>query len=140
MERVYLGLGSNLGDREANLRFGLARLALIGEVGPVSAFHETRAEVLPGAPSQPDYLNAAALLRTDMPPDSLLEKIKDIERAAGRDLAAPRWSPRPLDIDILLYGTLEMNTPDLTIPHPRMASRDFVLDPLSEIAPELIRT
>lgn len=134
MLRYFLSLGSNLGDRRAHLDWGLEQLAKVGRVGRVSSVHETKAW---GNPDQPDFLNAAAEFRTDLPPETLLDMIKEIEKASGRDLAAPRWSPRPLDIDILLCGDATRSTPRLTIPHAEMLNREFVLAPLAEIAPDV---
>lgn len=134
--RVYLSLGSNLGDREKNIRLGLDGLRASCAAGlvRVSSLYETRPF---GNIDQPDFLNAAAEWRTNLPPDRLLEQIKQIEVAAGRNLSAPRWTARPLDIDILLYGAMRLNTPKLTIPHPQMLRREFVLAPLVEIAPSV---
>ncbi|OGH61039.1 MAG: 2-amino-4-hydroxy-6-hydroxymethyldihydropteridine diphosphokinase [Candidatus Lindowbacteria bacterium RIFCSPLOWO2_12_FULL_62_27] len=134
MRTYHLSLGSNMGDRASILRSGLDRLKAVGQVRKVSAFYETKPW---GNPDQADFLNAAAEFQTDLLPEGLLDTIKKIEMEAGRDLTAERWGPRPLDIDILLQGTLRLSTPRLTIPHPHLADRDFVLAPLSEIAPEV---
>lgn len=132
----YLGLGSNVGDRTEHLR---AAVALLGEQGiaveAVSSAYETEpvGEVL----DQPDFLNAAIRIRTDLEPEPLLEVCKAIEAEQGRMLAASRHSPRPLDIDLLLLGDLEMATERLTLPHPEVTSRRFVLAPLLELDPDL---
>jgi 2-amino-4-hydroxy-6-hydroxymethyldihydropteridine diphosphokinase len=132
----YLGLGSNVGDRAAHLR---AAIELLGEqaveVEAVSSAYETEpvGEVL----DQPDFLNAAIRIRTGLEPEPLLEVCKAIEIEQGRMLAASRHSPRPLDIDLLLLGDLELSTERLTLPHPEVTSRRFVLIPLLELDPEL---
>ena len=132
----YLGLGSNVGDREAHLRAAIAALPEHGvEVEAVSAAYETEpvGEVL----DQPDFLNAAIRVRTELEPEPLLEVCKAIEVEQGRMLAAGRHSPRPLDIDLLLLGDLELSTERLTLPHPEVRSRRFVLTPLLELDPQL---
>ena len=139
--RVYLGLGSNLGDRAAWLRFGLAQLAEAGVVlEAVSSLWETEpwGEPPPGLDEPPRYANAAACVRSALAPIALLRLCKRSELAAGRDFAAPRNSPRPLDLDLLLVGDQELRGPELELPHPRMHERAFVLVPLSEIAPDAL--
>jgi 2-amino-4-hydroxy-6-hydroxymethyldihydropteridine diphosphokinase len=137
-ERIgYLGLGSNVGDRVAHLRAALAELPGHGaEVEAVSSLYETEpvGEVL----DQPDFLNAAVRVRTALEPEPLLEVCKAIEVEQGRMLAAGRHSPRPLDIDLLLLGDVELSTERLTLPHPEVTSRRFVLVPLLELDPELM--
>jgi 2-amino-4-hydroxy-6-hydroxymethyldihydropteridine diphosphokinase len=132
----YLGLGSNLGDREGHLRAGIEMLGEHGvEVEAVSSAYETEpvGEVL----DQPDFLNAAIRIRTDLEPEALLDVCKAIEVERGRLLAAARHSPRPLDIDLLLLGDIELRAERLTLPHPEVTSRRFVLAPLLELDPEL---
>lgn len=132
----YLGLGSNVGDREGHLRAAIAALTAHGvEVEAVSSTYETEpvGEVL----DQPDFLNAAIRIRTGLEPEPLLEACKEIEAARGRALDAPRHSPRPLDVDLLLLGDLELETERLTLPHPEVTSRRFVLAPLLELDPDL---
>jgi len=132
----YLGLGSNVGDREGHLR---AAIELLGERGvaveAVSSTYETEpvGEVL----DQPDFLNAAIRIRTDLEPEALLDACKSVEAARGRAFEAPRHSPRPLDVDLLLLGDLELETDRLTLPHREVTSRRFVLTPLLELDPEL---
>ena len=131
---VYLALGSNLGDRRAHLAAAVAGLAPGVVVERVSALYETEpAYVL----DQPRFLNAALRGRTALAPAELLELLKRIERELGR---APglRFGPRVVDLDILLYGGQALASAALTIPHPRMAERPFVLVPLAEIAPDLV--
>jgi 2-amino-4-hydroxy-6-hydroxymethyldihydropteridine diphosphokinase len=136
MRTGYLGLGSNVGDRAAHLRAAIAALPEHGaEVEAVSSAYETEpvGEVL----DQPDFLNAAVRIRTELEPEALLEACKAIEVEQGRMLAAGRHSPRPLDIDLLLLGDLQLSTERLTLPHPEVTSRRFVLAPLLELDGEL---
>jgi 2-amino-4-hydroxy-6-hydroxymethyldihydropteridine diphosphokinase len=137
MERTgYLGLGSNVGDREDHLRAALALLASHGvEVQAVSSTYETEpvGEIL----DQPDFLNAAARVRTELEPEELLDVCKAIEVERGRMMGGPRHGPRPLDLDLLMLGELELETERLTLPHPQVTARRFVLAPLLELDPEL---
>jgi len=133
---VYLALGSNVGNRRANLRTALRWLAPACRVVAVSSLYRSEALVLEGAPPGPDYLNAACAVETGLSPDELLDHVKSIERAIGRRPAA-RWAPRPIDIDILLFGDRTIDSPRLVVPHPGMRGRNFVLVPLAEIAPSL---
>jgi 2-amino-4-hydroxy-6-hydroxymethyldihydropteridine diphosphokinase len=132
----YLGLGSNVGDREAHLRAAIELLRGRGvEVDAVSSTYETEpvGEVL----DQADFLNAAIRIRTELEPEALLDLCKEIEAGRGRQLDAPRHSPRPLDVDLLLLGDLELSSERLTLPHPEVSSRRFVLAPLLELDPNL---
>jgi 2-amino-4-hydroxy-6-hydroxymethyldihydropteridine diphosphokinase len=132
----YLGLGSNVGDRAGHLRAAIELLEEGGvEVEAVSSGYETEpvGEVL----DQPDFLNAAIRIRTELEPESLLDVCKRVEAERGRQLDAPRHSPRPLDVDLLLLGDLELSTERLTLPHPEVTSRRFVLVPLLELDPDL---
>lgn len=136
MRTGYLGLGSNIGDREAHLRAAIEMLREHGvEVDANSSAYETEpvGEVL----DQPDFLNAAIRIRTELEPEALLDLCKAIEIEQGRMLAAARHSPRPLDIDLLLLGDIELKAERLTLPHPEVVSRRFVLMPLLELDPEL---
>jgi 2-amino-4-hydroxy-6-hydroxymethyldihydropteridine diphosphokinase len=132
----YLGLGSNVGDREAHLR---AAIELLREhnvaVEAVSSLYETEpvGEIL----DQPDFLNAAVRVGTGLEPEELLEVCKAIEVEQGRMFGGPRHGPRPLDIDLLLLGDLQLRTERLTLPHPEVTRRRFVLVPLLELDPEL---
>jgi 2-amino-4-hydroxy-6-hydroxymethyldihydropteridine diphosphokinase len=131
---VYLALGSNLGDRRANLREAVARLGARVAIERISSLYETEpAYVL----DQPRFLNAALRGRTTLAPAELLAFLKQIERELGRE-AGLRFGPRVIDLDILLYDDLALESDALTIPHPRMAERPFVLAPLAEIAPALL--
>ncbi len=132
----YLGLGSNVGEREGHLRAAVEALSARGvEVEAVSSGYETEpvGEVL----DQPDFLNAAVRIETDLGPEQLLDLCKEIEVERGRSLDAPRHSPRPLDVDLLLLGDLELSTERLTLPHREVRSRRFVLVPLLELDPDL---
>jgi 2-amino-4-hydroxy-6-hydroxymethyldihydropteridine diphosphokinase len=132
----YLGLGSNVGDRQSHLRAAIELLRERWvEVEAVSSTYETEpvGEVL----DQPDFLNAAIRIRTDLGPEALLDICKEIEVDRGRALDAPRHSPRPLDIDLLLLGDIELSTERLILPHPEVTSRRFVLAPLLELDPAL---
>jgi 2-amino-4-hydroxy-6-hydroxymethyldihydropteridine diphosphokinase len=132
---AYIGLGSNLGDREKMLRGALDALREHEgiEVTSVSRFHETE----PVGPPQGKYLNAVAEIRTTLDPRELLGALQGIEDRFGRERAV-RWGPRTLDLDLLLYGDEIINEPDLQVPHPHMHERLFVLEPLCEIAPHVI--
>ncbi|VAX42844.1 2-amino-4-hydroxy-6-hydroxymethyldihydropteridinepyrophosphokinase [hydrothermal vent metagenome] len=135
---VYLGIGSNLGDRARHVQHALDHLGTLDQTRlvAVSAVIET-APV--GPIEQGAYLNAAAAIETGLSPRELLGALHTIERAQGRDREQEaRWGPRTLDLDILVYAELRIAEPGLTIPHPRLHERLFVLGPLAEIAPELI--
>jgi 2-amino-4-hydroxy-6-hydroxymethyldihydropteridine diphosphokinase len=134
MTTAYIALGSNLGNRAANLRTALEMLAQTAGISitAVSAIYET-APV--GGPEQDPYLNACAALVTKLTPTRLLLMMLDIEQKMGR-VRKVRWGPRIIDLDLLLYGEIMMNTPLLELPHPRMSERDFVLIPLTDIAPD----
>ncbi len=132
----YLGLGSNVGDRAGHLRAAVELLGGRGvEVEAVSSAYETEpvGELL----DQPDFLNAAIRIRTELEPEALLDVCKAVEAERGRDFATPRHSPRPLDVDLLLLGELELAGERLTLPHPEVTSRRFVLAPLLELDPGL---
>jgi len=131
---VYLGLGSNLGDRPGNLKRALEALARKVKVVRVSSIYETEPV---GFLSQPRFLNAVCRVETGLKPLELLRFVKNIETELGRRQSF-RDAPREIDIDILLYGSVVMDTPELTVPHPRMTERAFVLVPLVEIAPDAV--
>ena len=132
----YLGLGSNVGDRAAHLRAAIALLEERGvEVEAVSSAYE--AEPVGEVLDQPDFLNAAIRVRTGLEPEELLDACKAVEAARGRDFESPRHGPRPLDVDLLLLGDVELSIDRLTLPHPEVASRRFVLVPLLELEPAL---
>jgi 2-amino-4-hydroxy-6-hydroxymethyldihydropteridine diphosphokinase len=132
----YLGLGSNVGDRRANLQGALDALAGRGvEVLAASSVYETEpvGEIL----DQPDFYNACLRIRTDAQPEELLDACKAVERELGRAPGGPRHGPRPIDVDLLLLGSLEHRSERLTLPHPEVRSRRFVLVPLLELDTEL---
>ena len=134
---AYVGLGSNLGDREATLREAVRLLGELDgvEVSAVSSFRETDPV---GKLDQPRFVNAAAALETSLPARELLDCLLEVERALGRDRSVEeRWGPRTIDLDLLLYGEETIDVPGLQVPHPRLAERAFVLEPLLELAPEL---
>jgi 2-amino-4-hydroxy-6-hydroxymethyldihydropteridine diphosphokinase len=139
MPLASIALGSNLvsafGLPEANLREAIRRIAALGAIRAVSGFYQT-APV--GYTDQPNFLNAALLLSTELGPPELLRALLDLELAMGRDRAsAPPKGPRIIDLDLLLVDDLVLAAPQLTLPHPAMAQRRFVLEPLAEIAPTL---
>lgn len=135
MSEVFVGLGSNLGDRSATLRGALADLdALPGvRVRAASRMHATDPV---GGPPQPRYLNAVARLESALAPRALLRLLQRVERAHGR-VRTVQDGPRTLDLDLLLYGDHRVESPELSVPHPRMTERAFVLAPLAELAPRL---
>ncbi len=130
---VFLGLGSNIGDRRAHLRFGLHALDEFVAIERVSSVYDTAPLLLT---AQPRFYNIACMGLTALAPLALLRALKEIERRAGRT-GGVRYGPRPIDIDILFYDELLLSTPELTIPHPGIAERAFVLEPLAELAPQL---
>ncbi len=136
IQRAYLGLGSNLGERLRHLQFAVDELARHAgiEIIAVSRVYET-APV--GGPPQGPYLNAVVAVDTDLDPNELLHECQLVEERAERVRTA-RWGPRTLDIDVLLVDDWRVDLPDLTIPHPRMWERGFVLAPLRDVAPELV--
>jgi 2-amino-4-hydroxy-6-hydroxymethyldihydropteridine diphosphokinase len=131
---VYLALGSNLGDRRANLAAAIERLRERLTVEAISSLYETEPAYID---DQPRFLNAALRGSTALDPLALLAFVKRIERDLGR-VAGPRFGPRVVDIDLLLYDDATIDTPELAVPHPRMAERPFVLVPLAELAPALV--
>jgi 2-amino-4-hydroxy-6-hydroxymethyldihydropteridine diphosphokinase len=131
---VYLSLGSNVGDRRANLRAAIERLGELGEVSAVSSFYETEPVEMT---NQPWFLNCAVALETARMPKQLLSALMSIERALGRNRAKTQpKGPRTLDIDIILFGSSVIDMPGLRVPHAALQQRRFVLEPLAEIAPE----
>jgi 2-amino-4-hydroxy-6-hydroxymethyldihydropteridine diphosphokinase len=130
---VALALGGNLGPVAETLGAALRRLE--AALGPLRVSPLYRTAAVSPIP-QPDYLNAAAVGRTFLPPDAVLALAKALEHAAGRR-PGPRFGPRPLDIDLLLWDGLVSTDPELTIPHPRLRERRFVLEPLADLVPEL---
>ena len=134
MNIVYISSGSNIGNRAANLEFGARRLDERGNILRASSFFETEPV---GYNEQPWFLNQVLKLQTTLTPRELLAQCNEIERDGGRVRTFPN-APRTLDLDILFYDDQVINEPDLIIPHPRMTERRFVLEPLAEIAPDLL--
>ena len=132
---VYLSLGANLGDREKNLRMALDLISHRLRLGETSSLYDTAPMGVD--PGQPRFLNMACQVSTTLPPPALLTLLQGFESMLGR-LPGKSGAPRPIDIDILLYGDLHFTSPDLIIPHPKMAEREFVLAPLAEIAPDVV--
>ncbi len=130
---VYLSLGSNLGQRQANLRMAIARLGELGELVAASSFYETEPLVFV---DQPWFLNCAVALKTTLMPERFLSKMLKIEKEMGRRRDLPK-GPRTIDIDLLLFGNAVIHTRRLNVPHPAMHQRRFVLEPLAEIAGEV---
>ncbi len=138
MHSVYIGLGSNLGRRGDNIRRALDLLTQDGSrLAAVSSFHETTPV---GFTSNHSFLNAAALVLTPLPPEAFLDATQRVERALGRTVKSENgiYHDRTIDIDMLFYDDIVLNTPRLTIPHPHMCGRAFVLAPLCEIAPAMV--
>lgn len=135
--KAFIALGSNLGDRRGNIERALEELrdSRMVDVIKVSKLYETDPV---GGPPQDKFLDAAAEIRTLLTPHTLLVLLKDVEKKLGRTPTEVRCAPREIDLDILLYGSLVMNGPDLVIPHPQLHLRRFMIEPLSEIAPEAV--
>ncbi|MFO7818877.1 MAG: 2-amino-4-hydroxy-6-hydroxymethyldihydropteridine diphosphokinase [Halanaerobacter sp.] len=136
MHKAYLGLGTNLGEREENLRRAVKLLNASSrlEIIKVSSLYETEPW---GYEEQNDFLNLCLTLETSLSPHQLLEKCQTVEEKLGRK-RKERWGPRVIDVDILLYDDLELEDSDLIVPHPRMQERAFVLIPLQELEPDLM--
>jgi 2-amino-4-hydroxy-6-hydroxymethyldihydropteridine diphosphokinase len=135
MARAFIGLGSNLGDRRALLRAAVATLAESDDVAAVSDVYET--EPVGGPDGQGPYLNLVVELATEDTPRRLLDRCQELEQAAGRERTV-RWGPRTLDADVLWVEGRHVDEPDLSVPHPRLWERRFVLAPLAELAPDLV--
>jgi 2-amino-4-hydroxy-6-hydroxymethyldihydropteridine diphosphokinase len=133
--RGYLGLGSNEGDRLATLRAAADELGRLVDVVAASAVYET--EPQGEVTDQPDFLNACLAVDTALAPEDLLDVCKEVERGMGREPGGPRHGPRPIDVDLLLLGDHQLQTERLTLPHPGIRSRRFVIEPLLELDPEL---
>lgn len=136
MTRVYLAIGSNLASPLDQVNAALAALAEIPESQLVAVSDFYRTPPL-GPQDQPDYLNAAVALETTLAPEALLNHTQRIELQQGRERKAHRWGPRTLDLDIMLFGDMQIDTPRLTVPHYEMKNRAFMLLPLAQIAPDL---
>ena len=134
--RAFIALGSNLDDPLARIDAALGALAALDDTRLVARSPLYRNSAL-GPGRQPDFINAVAALMTGLDPHALLDEIQKIETAQGRERESERWAPRVIDLDILLYGELQISDGRLTLPHPEMHRRRFVLQPLCDIAPEL---
>jgi 2-amino-4-hydroxy-6-hydroxymethyldihydropteridine diphosphokinase len=132
---VYLSLGSNLGDREKYLREAIARLRALGVIRQISAFYETQPVEVQN--EQPWFLNCAVAMETELMPLEFLSRMLAVEQSMGRMRTEPK-GPRTIDIDIVFFGNEVLDTPELTVPHPAMHQRRFVLEPLAEIAPDVV--
>jgi len=135
VKEVYLGLGSNMGNRADNINAALKKLAQKKELDvlKISSFYETEPV---GGPKQRKFLNAVAQIKTTLSPKALLKVLKTAEKKAGRSESNIKWGPRVIDLDILCYGNLILRSKQLRIPHPLMHERSFVLVPFKEIAPD----
>ena len=136
MTRAYLALGSNLGDRLVHLQNAVDALRATNAVRVIAQSRVYETDPV-GGPEQDAYLNAVIAIDTDLTPRAVLELAQDLEERAAR-VRAERWGPRTLDVDVLLYGDVHVDEDDLTIPHPRMWERGFVLAPLRDVAPDLV--
>lgn len=134
--RAYVGLGGNVGDAQARLRTAFDALARIPSTRLLRRSRSYRTPPW-GIADQPDFINAVAELETSLAPRELLEALLAIERANGRQRGSERWGPRTLDLDLLAYGDLHCEEPGLTLPHPRIGERAFVLVPLAELCAEM---
>jgi 2-amino-4-hydroxy-6-hydroxymethyldihydropteridine diphosphokinase len=135
--RAFIGVGANLGNRAETIA---RAVELLGEqdgveVVAVSTLRDTDPV---GVVEQPRFLNGAVAVETELPPPELLERLLDVELALGRTREGPRFGPRTIDLDLLVYGDVELAEPGLTVPHPRLAERRFVLEPLAELDSELV--
>jgi 2-amino-4-hydroxy-6-hydroxymethyldihydropteridine diphosphokinase len=130
--RAYIGIGANLGDREATIREAIRLLG--DEVVAVSQLRETEPW---GYEEQPRFLNGAVLLETERPPRQLLDRLLEVERELGRVREGPRYGPRAIDLDLLLYGDEVVDEPGLEVPHPRLHERAFALEPLLDLDPDV---
>jgi 2-amino-4-hydroxy-6-hydroxymethyldihydropteridine diphosphokinase len=137
MARAYVGLGSNIGERERMIWGAIHMLAFNPEVDVVAVSSIRETEPV-GLLDQPRFLNAAAALETDLGPQALLELLLTVERELGRTRDGPRFGPRTIDLDLLLYEDEAVDEPGLIVPHPRLRERRFVLEPLAELDPDLV--
>lgn len=135
MAEVWIGIGSNVGERRDFVRQAVDSLRDHVSVAEVSSLYETSPV---GGPPQRSFVNAVARITTELAPHALLKVCKEIERTMGREGSQMRWGPRVIDLDILLYDDIKLSDPDLEIPHPRMNERRFVLVPLLELAPDAV--
>lgn len=137
--RAFIGLGSNLGDRRKNIERAIEELRNSNSVKVIKISNLYETEPI-GGPPQGKFLNAAAEVETQLTPRALLALLKKVEQKVGRAPSEIRWGPREIDLDILLFGDLRIDEPDLKIPHPLLHKRNFALEPLCEIAPEAVHS
>jgi 2-amino-4-hydroxy-6-hydroxymethyldihydropteridine diphosphokinase len=133
MAVCYLGIGSNLGNKRLNIRKALKRIEELRDTRVLKVSKFIKTKPVGGPCGQPDYLNACLKINTCLAPHALLKKLQNIEVRLGRPRKHPRFGPRTIDLDILFYGNTVVNTKKLTIPHPRIFEREFVLKPLREV-------
>lgn len=136
MRCAYIGLGSNLGDRERAIRQAIELLSLEPGVDVISVSSLRETDPVDYV-EQPRFLNGACIVKTELSPRELLGRLHSIENSLGRDRDGPRFGPRTIDLDLLLYGDEAIDSPGLTLPHPRLVERRFVLEPLFELNHEL---
>ncbi|MDQ7055332.1 MAG: 2-amino-4-hydroxy-6-hydroxymethyldihydropteridine diphosphokinase [Persephonella sp.] len=134
MEKVFIGLGSNIGNRKKNIEIAIKHISQVLNGITVAPIYVSKAV---GYKNQPDFYNTVVSGFTQLSPEKLFRKLKEIEKKTGR-IKRFRWGPREIDIDIVFYGSIILETEELIIPHPRAHERDFVLQPLSDIQPEFI--
>lgn len=136
-EHVYIGIGSNLGNSESHANNAFEAIGSLEDTRVLKKSSLYASKPM-GPQDQPDYINAVCLIETTLKPHSLLKQLQRIELECGRERKGDRWGPRTLDLDILLYGSQQIDTADLIIPHYGMAEREFVMVPLFEIAPTMV--
>jgi len=134
--RVFIGLGSNLGDPVAHLRSACAALQTVSETTRVKCSRFFRSKPF-GPVAQADFVNAVVEVYTQLAPEQLLTALQQIERQHGRERSGPRWGPRSLDLDLLLYGDAQIESPALRVPHPGIAERNFVVYPLTDLVDDI---
>ena len=132
---AYIGVGSNMGDRQANIDAALCALRSVADIDVVAVSSVQPSRPVGGPPGQQDYLNAVVAILTTLGPRPLLDVLRRIEQQLGRR-RVERWGPRTIDLDLLLYDQQVIDEEDLVVPHPRMHQRRFVMEPLAEIAPD----
>lgn len=137
VSRVFIGIGSNLGDRLATISRAIQDLGRLPRIRVVQMATLFETQPIGGPLPQPDFLNTVVEIDTDLPPLELLDRLQDLERSLGRQPSDIRWAPRAIDLDILLYDQCIMNDPRLTIPHVQLHRRRFALEPLAQLAPDV---
>ena len=137
MPRAFVGVGANVGDRERTIRHAIRLLDGDPEIEVVAVSPLRETEPV-GLVDQPRFLNGAVAVETPLSPRALLDRLLAVERELGRTRRGPRFGPREIDLDLLLYGEARVDEPGLTVPHPRLHERMFALEPLAELEPELV--